>query len=376
MQRRLGAPLSDLALSYGLNHKHRSPKWWQIGLLISLFFSIGTVTITENRWGNFGGDTTDHLRQVYMVGVATQSGTKIYTEPLERLVSNVFTSYRCYSWLNVPYVYPPGAIALFGIPYMISEKLTLSEQWVGKVCNIYLLILTHVCLFVFLRRNEICNDMDRVLFGLLWLFGLFCATNGIYEVFWMLPIIVGFLCIRHEPQLALAWFGLASFISYRAAIGLPAVLICVWRLLSYKKINALRNWALWLGIVMAGISMLCFSVVFKFSSEFHETPGLIASVLLRIQLFVSIVFAILLWRDDCILTSMLVLMAAALASVDHYRPWFHCSIAMIPLWGYWVEAGRARGRMYSLLCWSFFVQHSAWSYGILFPLKALIWGPK
>lgn len=167
------------------------PKKLLFFVVLSILFGILIIITSDNRVGNWAGVYTDHLRQVFMVGVASQSGMKIYGHTLKELAPNVFTSYRCYSWCHVPYVYPPGALFVFLVPYVITEIYPLSEQWVGKVCNLNLLVITGLCLYLILKIIPMKTRLNQALFLSLWLFGFFCAVNGFYELVWLTPAILG-----------------------------------------------------------------------------------------------------------------------------------------------------------------------------------------
>lgn len=336
-------------------------------LVLSLVLSMSIAYVVRSSTGDLAQGYTDHLRQVYMVGVAAQTGPRIYRETLGQLRKDVHTRYVSDAWLNVPFTYPPGILVPFIPLHLLAEHTTWPEPVIGKMCVLVFLLLTHLGLWMLARYLDFTDPVRRTAFVGLWLFGLLCALNGFYELAWLTPAIAGLMVHQERPKQALIWIALAGLMSYRGATLTPVALYCLWRCIKEEKWGVLRNSGLWIALLAAVISVSCLVAVARYRPALHSAPAVLPVLRQTIQFTGSAVLVFLLLRKRFVLAAALVGWVSVLGALDHPE-WWHASMALIPLW-YWLFQPRQDRRLaWGLLAWCGVVQLVVWNGYPLAPL--------
>lgn len=338
-------------------------------LVLSLVLSMSIAYVVRSSSGDLAQGYTDHLRQVYMVGVAAQTGPRIYRETLGQLRKDVHTRYVSDAWLNVPFTYPPGILVPFIPLHLLAEHTTWPEPVIGKMCVLVFLLLTHLGLWMLARYLDFTDPVRRTAFVGLWLFGLLCALNGFYELAWLTPAIAGLMVHQERPKQALIWIALAGLMSYRGATLTPVALYCLWRCIKEEKWGVLRNSGLWIALLAAALATVCFVSVLPFGLKIHPPASKWDLPVLRgvVHLVASVVMGGLLIKRRAYLAASLVAWVSVMGAIDLVQ-WWHASMALIPLW-YWLFQPRQDRRLaWGLLAWCGVVQLVVWNGYPLAPL--------
>jgi len=228
----------------------------KIGIVLSFTFWMVLLILNTYPLATFENWYTDAARHPYTSALFTKVGFSVFNTPLGKLSSLDNSVYKFVSWAEMPHLYPLGSIFLF-MPFGALLEAGASQVLVFKLEMMLLLGVSHICLYLFLKRfwKRELNSMPRQFWGkpfwrqeynfvwkalatyLLYIVLVVYAADGQFDTvafLFCLGALAMFLEERHEYVLLLV--AVASTFKYQAGIFLlPIALMSLVQLLQKPK---------------------------------------------------------------------------------------------------------------------------------------------
>ncbi|NNB85880.1 hypothetical protein [Corallococcus exiguus] len=319
----------------GILVRHPALRWGLLALLSLLVLCAVPLSGVTSR-GTLKEGYTDHVRHPYVVWVGLHSGLQaLYTAPLGELREGVPYRQAIDQWLEVPYVYPPGALVLFLPLALVGEWVPMSPQAFGQVCLLYLLAFAHVALYAALRLLDGLPSGGRwAVGGLCWLVLMRLALYGQYDGAWLVCGVLALAALaKDRPVVALRWLALAALLHYRALILVAVGVVALWRVVHGRPVRQ-WPWGTLLGVAAAGA--LCVRTFLWMAPLAAQTDAATPSILgepgtLALVMGLSAAVLALSWRGSDGLVTASVGLGVLLAVIDT-RHWWHASaLLLVPL---------------------------------------------
>ena len=123
----------------------------KIGIILSFAFWLVLLVLNTYSLATFENWYTDAARHPYTSWLFTKVGFSVFSTPLGKLSSLDASVYKFVSWAEMPHLYPIGSIFLF-MPFGALLEAGASQVIVFKLEIVMLLVVSHVCLYIFLKR--------------------------------------------------------------------------------------------------------------------------------------------------------------------------------------------------------------------------------
>lgn len=339
-------------------------RWIAAVTLVSLLACGSLTLVSPSPFGDLSSLYTDHMRHATVTWIFLHRGLDVYRLPLAEAAQGTTFRYPHLSWPELPYAYPPLALALF-LPYSLAvQYLPLSPPALARLGILYLLAIAHLALYAILRDLDRLTPVNLAFAAIAWLLLARAGLQGFYDPAWIACGAVMVTRLRHgRPQSALVWFALSFLLSYRAValapLGLAAALDSVrgkpWRTWPWGRL---------LAVAAAGLACVTlFRFVVPHSAGFRPWPTLLEQ---RDTSFRYVVGATLVavpvaafMADFAVAGAVLV--CGGLAVVDTLQWWHGLVLLVAPMaTGAWRPARMpALGRA-ALLAWMLVLHRHAW----------------
>jgi hypothetical protein len=317
-------------------------------LLLSIFPLLHRTPLATLR------TLTDHLRHPHVVRVALERGFAVYTEPFGVVREGIAYPYPSEDWLDVAYVYPPGALLVYLPATLLGMTGALSHQNYAIAIVLYLLALAHVSIW------RVARVAPPVITLLAWLALMQQALNGEFDVVWIGAAAVAFERLRDErPESAMRWICVAALFHFRAFALAPAGAYALSRAV------AARGWP-WRTLALVTLTGATCGAAFIAMAPFTRAD--LQPIMTRPTgedfigvIAVTATAAVLMWRLAGPWTAAAIILVGAF-SVTDVPHWWHATVMLpIPL-GIGV-LGRPRHMVAAVLlgiAWYVPVQIFAW----------------
>jgi hypothetical protein len=280
---------------------------------------------------------TDHVRQPYAAWVFLHRGLALYTTPLGELLAGITYPQAIDEWLGVPYVYPPGALALFLPLALVGRWVPLSQHAFGQVGILSMLALSHVALYVMWGTLSRQVPGGRALVGALaWLVLVRLGLQGQYDGAWLACGALALRALQQAgPERSLQWIALAALLHYRTIVLAPLGLIA---LLQAVQGRPWRRWPWGTLLLVAGVGAVCL-YTFALMAPGARAGGAATASLLDgsrwtragAVLLLTLAATLLCLRSADALVVGLVLCGGALAFIDTHHWWHAAMLLLVPL---------------------------------------------
>ena len=273
---------------------------------------------------------TDHLRTPACSYVALERGADIYRRPFGELLDQSAFKRTIREWPQVRYIYPPGALVAFAPLALLGQSLPVSDGAYHRICSIYVLLLTHLALWLMLRRlMKLPRGWAIPAMAVVW---ICCARSGLsgqYEPLW-LAAAVCMLAAAEERRTgaAVAWLGVATLLHYRAAALLPFGVAVVVPLLRTSP----RRWpwaALAFMMLCGALSLACFLSAVG-DAEYDHLITRPNDPLLIVDVLVTLAGLGLAWHARNLFLALTILAVGAIGLIDPQH-WWHTTPVLVPL---------------------------------------------
>jgi len=247
----------------------------KIGIMLSFAFWLILLVLNTYPLATFENWYTDAARHPYSSALFTKVGFSIFNTPLGKLSSFDASTYKFISWAEMPHLYPLGSVFLF-MPFSALLEAGASQVMVFKLEIALLLGVSHVCLYLFLKRfwKRELNRSPRQVWGkpllrqefnflwkafatyLLYIVLVVYAADGQFDAvafLFCLGALAMFLEERHDYVLLLV--AVACTFKYQAGIFLlPVALLSLMQLLQKPKpLSLLKNKAVLAAVAFAAV---------------------------------------------------------------------------------------------------------------------------
>ncbi|MCW4010783.1 MAG: hypothetical protein NWF05_09220 [Candidatus Bathyarchaeota archaeon] len=259
--------------------KKKNVRRLQIAVLVSLLFWIGLLAVNTYPLATFENWYTDSARHPYTSAFFLKDGFSVFDTSLGALSGTDSSLYKYVTWSEMPHLYPLGSILLF-LPFGVLLEGGVAQTLVFKLEIALMLVVSHVCLYFFLKRfwtQELTLSLKQLLTKpfrkqqgssfvlkalgtyLFYIILVIYAANGQFDsvaFLFALPAMFMFLRERYDWFLLL---GAASLtVKYQAGIFLiPLVLVSLIRLAQQPKpLTIFRNKVVLAAIALTGVDFL------------------------------------------------------------------------------------------------------------------------
>ena len=273
---------------------------------------------------------TDHLRNPACSFVALERGADIYRRPFGELFDQSAFKRKIRLWPQVRYLYPPGALVAFAPMALLGQALPISDGAYYRACGLYVLLLTHLALWLMLRRlMKLPHGWGIPAMAVAW---ICCARSGLsgqFEPLWLAAAVCMLAAAEeHRTGAALAWLGLATLLHYRAATLLPFGVAVVVPLLRTSP----RRWpwaALAFTMLCGALSLACFLSAVGDAEHEHliTRPG---DALFIVDVLVTLAGLGLACHARNPYLALTILAVGAIGMIDPQH-WWHATPVLVPL---------------------------------------------
>jgi hypothetical protein len=200
-------------------------------LVVVLWVPLMLLPIHAPVGGVLRGDWTDHYHHNYAAWSFLRRGLSIYRLPLGAWRSGYPFQYLVH-WPEHPFEYPPGCLVLFLPSAIWGRLIPMTYNTLGASLVIYLLALSQLSFFAVMMLLRDCAPGGRTMIAIYsWVLLTHIALTGFYDATWIGFAALMLLRIKQGRVVsACYWFAAASFISYRAAVLIPFLLMALWRI--------------------------------------------------------------------------------------------------------------------------------------------------
>ncbi len=258
--------------------ERKNLRYLQIAVVISLVFWFILLAVNTNPLGTFENWYTDGARHPYTSVLFTKVGFSVFNTPLGSLSNADNSLYKFVTWSEMPHLYPIGSIFLF-LPFGMLLEASIAQILVFKFEIALFLIISHLCLYIFLKsfwKNEIALSPKEVYLKpfwkqelgfllkalgtyLLYIILVVYAANGQFDSVAFLFTLIGIAMFLGERyDYFLLFVAISSTFKYQAGIFLfPLIMISLVRLYQQSKsFGFLRSKVVLASIAFVGVDLL------------------------------------------------------------------------------------------------------------------------
>ena len=349
-----------------LERKHL--RYLQIAITISLVFWFILLSVNTYPLGTFENWYTDGARHPYTSVLFTKVGFSVFNTPIGSLSSADNSFYKFVTWSEMPHLYPIGSVFLF-LPFGMSLEASIPQVLVFKLEIAFFLIISHLCLYIFLKKfwkNELTLTPKEVFLKPFWkqelgfllkalgtyilyIILVVYAANGQFDSVAFLFTLIGiamFLGERYDYFLLFVAF--SSTFKYQAGIFLfPLIIISLLRLYQQSKsFRFLHNKVVLASIAFAGVDLftaylsapflvsarpeLIMNGVNAFSSHAQISWPLQAFAVL-LTLSVTLVCSTYLLNKNRLMSLVILFSLLPTFTMPYFQPWYLPFFFVYPL---------------------------------------------
>ncbi|MFB3889258.1 MAG: hypothetical protein ACE14S_07180 [Candidatus Bathyarchaeia archaeon] len=325
----------------------------QVVCLLSLVFWLVLLAVNTYPLGTFENWYTDHARHPYSATLFTKVGFSVFDTPLSTLASGDSSGYMFVTWPEMPHLYPLGSIFLF-LPFAWLLESGVAQLLVFKLEVALFLVVSHVCLYFFLRRfwrQEMSFALKALGVYLLYVVLVVYSANGQFDgVAFLFSMAAMFMFLEDRTDMFLLFAAVSAMFKYQAGIFLlPVVLVSLLKLAQQRRFgNVFRSKAIIAAASLAGVSLftaylsapfllgarpeLVMSAVNAFSPN-SQIPWVLQAFAVLLTLAVTLVSALYLLDRSRLVALFAVFSLLPSFTMPYFQPWylpFFLVYALIP----------------------------------------------
>lgn len=214
--------------------KGKNLRWLQTAIMLSLVFWFLLLAVNVHPMGTFENWYTDSARHPYTSILFTKTGFSVFNTPLGTLSSADNSFYKFVTWPEMPNLYPIGSVLLY-LPFGAMLEGGVSQTLVFKLEIALLLVTSHVCLYLFLKRfwrQDLHFGLKALAVYLFYIVLVVYAANGQSDsVAFLFSIFAVFFFLQERYDMFLLLGAVASTFKYQAGIFLaPFILVSLIKL--------------------------------------------------------------------------------------------------------------------------------------------------
>jgi hypothetical protein len=323
----------------------------KLALLISLLFWLALLAVNVFPLATFENWYTDSARNTYSANLFGKVGFAVFDTPLSELSSGDASLFKFVTWPEMPHLYPLGSVFLY-LPFGWLIEQGVSQGLVFKAEIALLLVVAHVCMYLFLKRF-LRHNLDFVLKALvvylLYIVLVVYSADGMFDTvafLFSLMAVVMFIEERYDGFLLLV--AVSAIFKYQAGIFLlPLVLVGLQRLVQKgNPLGLLRNKAVLVALGLGALSLftaylslpylattrpeLVMNGVNAFSPHAQVPWGLqVFAVLLTLA--VTLTAAVYLWSRSRWVSVFMVFSLLPCFTMPYFQPWYLPTFFVYPL---------------------------------------------
>ena len=249
----------------------------QIIILVSLIFWIALLAVNTYPYATFENWYTDAARHPYTSVLFTKTGFSVFGTPLGQLSSPDSSFYKFVTWPEMPHLYPIGSIFLF-LPFGALLESGVAQTLVFKMELVLFLVVSHVCLYLFLKRfwkDKMNSEPKDVYLKPFWkqefsfilkflatyilyiVLVVFSANGQFAAVPFLFSLVAVAMFLEDRFDLFLLFTAVSLTFQYQAGIFLlPLVLVSLIRLFQKSTLSELlRNKAVLAAVCLIAVDL-------------------------------------------------------------------------------------------------------------------------
>ncbi len=249
----------------------------KIAILMSLVFWLVLLAVNTYPLATFENWYTDSARHPYTSVLFTKVGFSVFDTPLGKLSSMDSSFYKFVTWSEMPNLYPLGSIFLF-LPFGILIENGVAQVLVFKTEIVLLLLSSHVCLYLFLKRfwkQELSLEPKAVYLKPFWrqelgfilkvavtyivyiVLVVYSANGQFDSVAFLFSLIAVTMFLGERYDWFILFVAVASTFKYQAGIFLfPLIMVSLLRLFQKSTLSSiLKNKAILAAVGLVAVDL-------------------------------------------------------------------------------------------------------------------------
>lgn len=252
------------------------------------------------------------------------------------------------NWPGHPRPYPPGQLLYFLPEAVAYRHLGARFVTVNRITVIKLVVTAHLCFLVlwFLLLRVTPRGVAWVILALAGVQLLHWSLVGFYDPIAILFLLLGLLALAHDrPAPALAAFGAATLLHFRALWYLPLAAFCLYRIWQDRRAllapgSPRRRAICWLtaGAVLLGGALLTFYLLYPAlkafpvrSALYHHKVRLLSAPVLAYLVPTAALAALLAVRKSWLALACLAWLSVFFFYTPQIMRWH--ALFLLPLYG-------------------------------------------
>lgn len=232
MKHRIQTPKKTSPLPSFLKGKRL--RWLQVAVLLSLAFWLVLLVVNAYPMATFENWYTDSARHPYTSILFTKTGFSVFDTPLGVLSNADHSFYKFVTWPEMPNLYPIGSVFLY-LPFGALLEGGISQALVYKLELALLLVVSHVCLYLFLKRfwkQDLNFALKALAVYIFYIVLVVFAANGQSDsVAFLFSILAVSFFLQERYDLFLLLGAVSTTFKYQAGIFLlPFVVVSLIKL--------------------------------------------------------------------------------------------------------------------------------------------------
>jgi hypothetical protein len=353
-------------------------------ILLSLVFWFVLLAANAYPLATFEDWYTDAARHPYTSTLFTKIGFTVFDTPLGRLSSDDFSLYKFVSWAEMPHLYPLGSIFLF-LPFGVLLESGVAQSFVFKLEIALLLLISHVCLYLFLKRfwsselnlslrefflTPFWKEKLRVLKAigtyLLLVLLVVYAANGQFEaVSFLFSLVALAMFLKFQPEKSLLLIAVAFTFKYQAGVFLfPLAIANLQQIKQGRLADAFRNRILWgtfcLIALNASTALLSYPFLMNVRPELimngvnafaahAQISWPLQAFTILLTLFVTLSCALYLLSKSRLVSFFMVFSLLPVFSMPYFQPWY------LPFFFVYILIPQSKHSLTVTLIWLIFI---------------------
>jgi hypothetical protein len=311
---------------------------------------------------------TDSARHPYTSVLFTKVGFSVFDTPMGKLSSADGSFYKFVTWSEMPNLYPLGSVFLF-LPFGALLEGGMAQVLVFKMEIALLLVVSHVCLYLFLKRfwrqelslapkdvylkpfwkQEFSFILKAVGTYILYIVLVVYSANGQFDsVAFLFSLVAVVMFLGERYDLFFLFVAVSSTFKYQAGIFLlPLILVSLMRLFQNSTPSAIvKNKAILAAVGLVAVDLFTgyLSAPFLMSARpelvmngvnafsLHaQIPWYLQAFTVLLTLVVTLVCAVYLLNRSRLMSLFMVFSLLPAFTMPYFQPWYLPFFFVFPL---------------------------------------------
>ncbi|HKZ88112.1 MAG TPA: hypothetical protein VJ066_03005 [Candidatus Bathyarchaeia archaeon] len=316
----------------------------RLKLLVLLSFVFWLLLLVVNTFplATFENWYTDNARHPYSANLFTKVGFSVFDTPLGKLASQDGSVFKFVTWPEMPHLYPLGSIFMF-LPFGLLLESGVLQALVFKLEIALFLVVSHVCLYFFLKRFwklELSSLLKALAIYIFYVVLVVYSANGQFDAaafLFAFGAAVMFLNKRYDLFLLLA--AVSATFKYQAVIFLlPLILVGLLKLVQQPNPRSLfKNKAVLATVGLGALDLFTAfsSMPFLLSarpelvlngvnafSPHAQVPWLLQAFAVLLTLGVTLASAVYLFNKTRLLSVFALFTLLPTFTMPYFQPWY------------------------------------------------------